>query len=70
MKTPGFRRILELFEAHRVEYVIVGGVAAVLQGAPVRDGPVVARRHSDWRPPAPDDELRRRGMWTPPKSRA
>lgn len=35
METPSFRRILELFEAHGVEYVVVGGVAAVLQGAPV-----------------------------------
>jgi len=35
METHSFRRILELFEAHGVEYVVVGGVAAVLQGAPV-----------------------------------
>ena len=35
MATPSFRRILELFEQHGVEYVVVGGVAAVLQGAPV-----------------------------------
>ena len=35
METQSFRRILELFEAHGVEYVVVGGVAAVLQGAPV-----------------------------------
>jgi hypothetical protein len=33
--TQSFRRILELLEQHHVEYVVVGGVAAVLQGAPV-----------------------------------
>jgi hypothetical protein len=33
--TQSFRRILELLEQHAVEYVVVGGVAAVLQGAPV-----------------------------------
>lgn len=35
MTTQSFRRILELLEQHGVEYVVVGGVAAVLQGAPV-----------------------------------
>jgi hypothetical protein len=35
MATQSFRRILELLERHGVEYVVVGGVAAVLQGAPV-----------------------------------
>jgi hypothetical protein len=35
MATQSFRRILELLEQHGVQYVIVGGVAAVLQGAPV-----------------------------------
>jgi hypothetical protein len=30
-----FRRIIELLEQHGVEYVVVGGVAAVLQGAPL-----------------------------------
>jgi len=30
-----FRRIIELLERHGVEYVVVGGVAAVLHGAPV-----------------------------------
>lgn len=35
MTTQSFRRILELLEQHQVDYVIVGGVAAVLQGAPV-----------------------------------
>jgi hypothetical protein len=35
MSTPSFRRILELLEEHDVEYIVVGGVAAVLQGAPV-----------------------------------
>jgi hypothetical protein len=33
--TQSFRRILELLEQNHVEYVVVGGVAAVLQGAPV-----------------------------------
>jgi predicted nucleotidyltransferase len=35
MASQSFRRILELLEQHDVEYVVVGGVAAVLQGAPV-----------------------------------
>lgn len=35
MATESFRRILEVLEQHGVEYVVVGGVAAVLQGAPV-----------------------------------
>ncbi len=35
MATQSFRRIIDLLERHDVEYVIVGGVAAVLQGAPV-----------------------------------
>jgi hypothetical protein len=35
MATQSFKRILELFEAHGVEYIVVGGVAAVLRGAPV-----------------------------------
>jgi hypothetical protein len=35
MTSLSFRRILELLERHGVEYVVVGGVAAVLQGAPV-----------------------------------
>lgn len=35
MATQSFRRIIELLEQHGVEYIIVGGVAAVLQGAPV-----------------------------------
>ena len=35
MATQSFQRILEQFEAHHVEYIVVGGVAAVLRGAPV-----------------------------------
>lgn len=35
MAAQSFLRILELLEQHGVEYVVVGGVAAVLQGAPV-----------------------------------
>jgi hypothetical protein len=35
MATQSFLRILEVLESHGVEYVVVGGVAAVLQGAPV-----------------------------------
>ena len=35
MANPSFRRILELLEQHGVAYVVVGGVAAVLQGAPM-----------------------------------
>jgi hypothetical protein len=35
MSSHSFHRILELLERHDVAYVVVGGVAAVLQGAPV-----------------------------------
>ena len=35
MATQSFLQILKLLESHGVEYVVVGGVAAVLQGAPV-----------------------------------
>jgi len=35
MATQSFRRILEILDAHGVEYIVVGGVAAVLHGAPV-----------------------------------
>lgn len=33
--TPSFREILEVLNTHRVEYIVVGGVAAVIQGAPI-----------------------------------
>jgi hypothetical protein len=32
---PSFREILELLNKHQVEYVVIGGVAAVIHGAPV-----------------------------------
>ena len=32
---PSFREILEQLNRHEVEYIVVGGVAAVIQGAPV-----------------------------------
>lgn len=32
---PSFREIIELLNKHEVEYIVVGGVAAVIQGAPV-----------------------------------
>lgn len=35
MATRSFLRILQLLDRHGVEFVVVGGVAAVLQGAPV-----------------------------------
>ena len=35
MPTHSFGRILEIFDRHGVEYIVVGGVAAVLQGAPI-----------------------------------
>jgi predicted nucleotidyltransferase len=35
MTTPSFRRILEVLREHDVEFVVVGGVAAVLHGAPM-----------------------------------
>jgi len=35
MTADSFSRILEVLDRHGVEYVVVGGVAAVLQGAPV-----------------------------------
>ena len=33
--TPSFRQILEVLNKHRVEYIVVGGVAAVIHGAPM-----------------------------------
>ena len=33
--TPSFREILKLLNTHEVEYIVVGGVAAVIHGAPV-----------------------------------
>lgn len=33
--TPSFREILEVLNRHRVEYIVVGGVAAVIRGAPI-----------------------------------
>jgi hypothetical protein len=35
MPTTSYRRILETLDRHGVEYIVVGGVAAVLQGAPI-----------------------------------
>ncbi|HEX5048552.1 MAG TPA: hypothetical protein VFX89_15665 [Gammaproteobacteria bacterium] len=35
MAAPSFQRILEILDRHGVELIVVGGVAAVLQGAPV-----------------------------------
>jgi len=35
MTTSSFGRILEVLTRHRVDFVVVGGVAAVLHGAPV-----------------------------------
>ncbi|HRQ63310.1 MAG TPA: hypothetical protein PKZ76_00345 [Xanthomonadaceae bacterium] len=32
--TPSFREILEVLNRHEVEYMVVGGVAAVIHGAP------------------------------------
>lgn len=32
---PGIREILELLNKYEVEYIVVGGVAAVIQGAPI-----------------------------------
>jgi hypothetical protein len=39
---PSFREILELLNKHQVEYIVVGGVAAVIQGAPVMTFDLVA----------------------------
>jgi hypothetical protein len=35
MASQSFQRILEVLDEHGVEYIVVGGVAAVLRGAPV-----------------------------------
>jgi len=32
---PSFREILELLNKYEVEYIVVGGAAAVIQGAPI-----------------------------------
>ena len=43
---PRFREALEALHRHRVEFVVVGGVAAILQGAPIStlDTDIVYRR--------------------------
>ena len=33
--TPSFRHILDVLNKHSVEYIVVGGVAAVIHGAPM-----------------------------------
>lgn len=45
----GFRAVLEVLVEHRVEFIVVGGVAAVLHGAPVVtfDLDVLHRRSSE-----------------------
>lgn len=32
---PGFREILRLLNTHEVEYIVVGGIAAAIRGAPI-----------------------------------
>lgn len=46
---PSFREILEVLNKHRVEYIIVGGVAAVIHGAPITtfDLDALVRVHRD-----------------------
>lgn len=33
--TPSFREILQVLNQHEVDYIVVGGVAAVIHGAPI-----------------------------------
>ena len=46
---PSFREILELLNKHEVDYIVVGGVAGVIQGAPVTtfDLDTLVRVHED-----------------------
>lgn len=46
---PSFREILEVLNKHEVEFIVVGGVAAVIQGAPVTtfDLDTLIRIHED-----------------------
>jgi hypothetical protein len=46
---PKFRETLEVLDRHRVECIVVGGVAAVLQGVPIStlDTDIVYRRTAD-----------------------
>ena len=46
---PSFREILEVLNEHEVEFIVVGGVAAVVQGAPVTtfDLDALVRIHED-----------------------
>jgi len=46
---PKFRETLEVLDRHRVECILVGGVAAVLQGVPIStlDTDIVYRRTAD-----------------------
>lgn len=34
-KTPDFKKILGILVEHDVEFVVIGGIGAVLQGAPI-----------------------------------
>lgn len=45
-QTPDFERLLRVLVKHRVEFIVVGGVSAVLQGAPIMtlDLDIVHRR--------------------------
>ncbi len=47
--TPDFRAILTCLATHRVEFIVVGGVGAVLQGAPIAtfDLDIVHERSSE-----------------------
>jgi hypothetical protein len=46
---PKFRETLEVLDRHRVECIVVGGVAAVLQGVPIStlDTDILYRRTAD-----------------------
>src|ERR1700688_1808688 len=46
---PRFRETLEILDRHHVECMVVGGVAAVLQGVPIStlDTDIVYRRTAD-----------------------
>ncbi len=48
-QAPDFRIILEVLLRHEVEFIVVGGVCAVLHGAPVTtfDLDIVHSRHAD-----------------------
>ena len=48
-QAPDFLNILKILAKHKVDFIVIGGVGAVLQGAPIAtfDLDVIHSRHQD-----------------------